>query len=227
MATNTNKLGYSVADLSQIIGCTGTTIIKMVDRKDLEALIDDPKTPGGRRKIRFTKEHIQHYMLRHFDKFDDVTLRTWGVLSTPKKFVANAATPRIPIDAFSKEVEGTPTKPSDTNPNMAPTTAKAWSSPAPKKPYIRTEEVKAQERAAQSAPPTARVPYSHQSSTSPIPKFQKNFPKFRISVNGGEIVIPGIESFTAGEIAKALLTDRNFRTSEITITFDGVANKEE
>lgn len=235
MAVNTNKIGYSVSDVCQIVGCTPQTVHNMIDRKEIECLIDEPKTVGGRRKFRFLKEHIQHYMLKHFEKFDDVTLRTWGVITTPKKIVQNASTPRIPLETLTKPVhiEGTDDR------NMAPAKAADWSAPSKPaaKPYLRTPEVKAQERAAKPEPKayTDSTTIGRDPKTlKENPKFQKTFPKFKIevdaNVNGmilpNDVVIHGIESFTAGEIAKALLTDRNFRCQEIRIVFDGMVNKE-
>lgn len=221
MAVNTNKVGYSVADLCQILHCSTATVHRLINDKEIECLITDPKTPGGRRQFRFLKEHIQHYMLKHYDKFDDVTLSTWGVMTTPKKFVANASTPRIPIDAFSKPLEGTPTRP---NPNMDRCAPEEWASKPAKKPYLRTPEVKAAEKASNAE---KREPFAGRP--------QKQFPTFRIEVdlNAGEMVVPnevtvaGIEGQTAADIAKALLNDRNLRIKELRIKFDGLYSKEE
>ena len=213
---NTNKPGYSTADLAQILGCTTNTIIRMVDAHELEAHVDAAKSDGGRRKIRFSKEHIQHYLVKHIDRFDDATLRAWGVLVTPKKYTANASTPRIPIDAFSKELEGTPTKPD--NPNMRPTTAAEWASPKePRKPYIRTPEIKAAEQAAKEKAPE-RTPYSSERTV-------KKFPGFKITIDGYDI-LDGIEPTTAGAIVAAIMNDRNIRVSELSIRYSGSVDKE-
>ncbi len=218
MAANTKKVGYSVPEVCQIIHCSNATLYRLINDKEIECLITDAKTPGGRRQFRFLKEHIQHYMLKHYDKFEDSTLRSWGVMTTPKKYVANAATPRIPIDAFSKPLEGTPTKP---NPNMDRVTPSQWSSP--KKPHILTPEEKAKAREAKA------------SDQSKYQKPLKTFPKFKLEVDmhAGEMIIEndisisGIESQTAADIAKALLYDRNIRVKEIRITFDGLIGKED
>lgn len=247
MAVNTNKIGYSIADVCQILHCSNATLYRLINEKEIECLITDPKTPGGRRQFRFLKEHIQHYLLKHFEKFEDVTLRSWGVITTPKKIVQNACTPRVPIDAFSKPIAESIDR------NMAPTTAREWASPPTKavptnptyseeklakKPYIRTPEIKEAEKAEKTRT-QGTVDNGNAIGRDPKmlrenQKFQKTFPKFKIEVdtctNGmvvpNDIVIPGIESFTAGEIAKALLTDRNFKAQEIRITFDGMSSKD-
>lgn len=230
MAVNTNKVGYSVPEVCQIIHCSNMTLYRLIDSKEIECLVTEPKTPGGRRQFRFLKEHIQHYMLKHYDKFEDSTLRTWGVMTTPRKFTANASTPRIPIDAFSKPVEGTPTKP---NPNMDRITPSEWA--GTKKPYLRTEAVKAQEQKEKSAAAT-KTPFTREPGEQPrFQKGQKTFPKFKLEVDmcAGEVVVPndiqiaGLESQTAADIAKALLYDRNIRVKEIRITFDGTITKED
>lgn len=232
MAVNTNKIGYSVQDVCQILHCSTATVHKLINNKEIECLITDAKTPGGRRQFRFLKEHIQHYMLKHYDKFEDMTLRTWGVMTTPKKYTANAATPRIPIDAFSKPLEGTPTTPkgSDVGERVIPS---EWSKP--KKPYIRTPEIKEKERQEAEKSQKSTPPCDNQNYHRTNLKFQKQFPTFRLevdtSVNGmvatNDIVINGIESFTAGDIAKALLTDRNYRVKELRICFNGMTTKED
>lgn len=221
MAVNTKKIGYSVQDVCQILHYSTATVHRLINDKEIECLITDAKTPGGRRQFRFLKEHIQHYMLKHHDRFDDVTLSTWGVMTTPKKFVANASTPRIPIDAFSKPLEGTPTRP---NPNMDRCAPEEWASKPTKKPYLRTPEVKAAEKASNAE---KREPFAGRP--------QKQFPTFRIEVdlNAGEMVVPndvtvaGIEGQTAADIAKALLNDRNLRIKELRIKFDGLYSKED
>ena len=148
-------------------------------------------------------------------------------MTQPRKFTANAVTPRIPIDAFSKPLEGTPTKP---NPNMDRITPQEW---AGKKPYLRTPEIKAAEKPEQTSRVTrmdAKPEYRKET-----PKIPKQFPKFRLEVdmNAGEmvyekeIVVSGVEGQTAASIANALLNDRNLRIKEIRITFDGLIAKED
>lgn len=224
MAVNTKKVGYSVQDVCQILHYSTATVHRLINDKVIECLITDAKTPGGRRQFRFLKEHIQHYMLKHYDRFDDTTLQTWGVMTTPKKFVANASTPRIPIDAFSKPLEGTPTRPARPNPNMDRCTPEEWASKPTKKPYLRTPEVKAAEK-------TSNVEKREPS----VGRYQKQFPTFKIEVDmhAGEMVVPnevtvsGIEGQTAADIAKALLNDRNLRIKELRIKFDGLYSKED
>lgn len=227
--TNTKKIGYSVPEVCQIIHCSNATLYRLINAKDIECLVTDAKTQGGRRQFRFLKEHIQHYMLKHYDKFEDSTLQAWGVITQPKKYVANAATPRIPIDAFSKPVEGTPTKPA--NPNMDRITPEEWAGKTQKKPYLRTPEIKEQEKAAAARTPFTREPREPRESY----KIQKSFPKFKLEadMHAGEMVIQnevtisGIESTTAADIAKALMADRNIRIKEIRITFDGLTGDKE
>lgn len=227
MATNTKKVGYSVPEVCQILHMSSATLYRLINDKAIECLITDPKTPGGRRQFRFLKEHIQHYMLKNYDKFEDTTLRTWGVMTTPKKYIANASTPRIPIEAFSKQLADTPVRPE--NPNMSRVSPDTWTSkPAPKKPFLRQP---AQENKSEATEPKAAP--AQRDAREPFK--QKSFPKFRLEVDlhAGEMVIPnevsisGIESSTAADIAKALMNDRNIRIKEIRITFDGLTSDKE
>ena len=222
MAVNTMKVGYSVQDVCQILHYSVATVHRLINEKEIECLITDAKTPGGRRQFRFLKEHIQHYMLKHYDRFDDVTLSTWGVMTTPKKYVANASTPRIPIDAFSKPVEDTPTRPS--NPNMDRITPAQWAGKSlspEKKPYLRTPEVKAAEKAAEveRQRTVQSRPQENRMMTT------KKFPGFKIVLNGTDVVA-GVEPATAGKIVEALMSDRNLRVTELTISYDGAIEKE-
>ena len=217
--TNTNKHGYSVADVCQILGCSNATVYKLVDSKELECNVTDPKTPGGRRQFRFEKEYIQHYMLKHYKQFDDTTLRTWGVMTQPKKYVANATSPRIPIDAFTKDVQDTPTRPK--NPNMDRITPSEWAGKDKQptaKPYLRTPEVKAEEQRQKYEADKAN-------RATPTGSIVKKFPGFKVTLNGADVV-SGLEPSTAGKIVEALMSDRNLRVTELTISFDGAIEKE-
>jgi excisionase family DNA binding protein len=77
--TNMNKRGYSTKEVAQILGVHYTTIRHMVDTGRIECLMDPPVTPGGRRKIRFTREHIAKYLGEHREHYDEATLKAWGV----------------------------------------------------------------------------------------------------------------------------------------------------
>lgn len=77
--TNMNKRGYSTKDVAQILGVHYTTIRHMVDTGRIECLMDPPVTPGGKRKIRFTREHIAKYLGEHREHYDEATLKAWGV----------------------------------------------------------------------------------------------------------------------------------------------------
>lgn len=214
--TNTNKHGYSVAEVCQILGCSHSTVYRLIDSKEIECNIADPKTSGGRRQFRFEKEHIQHYMLKHYKMFDDATLRTWGVMTQPKKYVANATSPRIPIDAFTKDVQDTPTRPK--NPNMDRITPDEWAGKDKQptaKPYLRTPEVKAAEQRQRA----------EANRTTPTGSIVKKFPGFKVTLNGTDMV-SGLEPSTAGKIVEALMNDRNIRVTELTISFDGAIEKE-
>lgn len=219
--TNTMKKGYSVQDVAQILGCSGATVIKMVDRKDIECNVDDPKTVGGRRSFRFEKEHIQHYMLRHYSKFDDATLRTWGVMTQPSGNRSVQAN-RIKVEAATKpvpELKNTTSKPTGVWRSILDEDEKKTLP----KPYLRTEEVKAEEakaKTAVSAERPNRVNYSSQAS-----RVTKRFPSFKITLDGVDIVT-GIEPSTAGVIVQALMSDRNLRVNDLSITFDGGVEKE-
>lgn len=77
--TNMNKRGYSTKEVAQILGVHYTTIRHMVDTGRIECLMDPPVTPGGKRKIRFTREHIAKYLGEHREHYDEATLKAWGV----------------------------------------------------------------------------------------------------------------------------------------------------
>lgn len=77
--TNMNKRGYSTKEVAQILGVHYTTIRHMVDAGRIECLMDPPVTPGGKRKIRFTREHIVKYLGEHREHYDEATLKAWGV----------------------------------------------------------------------------------------------------------------------------------------------------
>lgn len=88
--TNMNKRGYSTKEVAQILGVHYTTIRHMVDTGRIECLIDPPVTPGGKRKIRFTREHIAKYLGEHREHYDEATLTAWGV--TKDSIVTGTAT---------------------------------------------------------------------------------------------------------------------------------------
>lgn len=80
--TNMNKRGYSTKEVAQVLGVHYTTVRAMIDEGRLECLMDPPVTPGGRRKIRFTREHIAKYLREHREHYDEATLKAWGVTET-------------------------------------------------------------------------------------------------------------------------------------------------
>lgn len=88
--TNMNKRGYSTKEVAQILGVHYTTIRHMVDTGRIECLMDPPVTPGGKRKIRFTREHIAKYLGEHREHYDEATLTAWGV--TKDSIVTGTAT---------------------------------------------------------------------------------------------------------------------------------------
>lgn len=80
--TNMNKRGYSTKEVAQVLGVHYTTVRAMIDEGRLECLMDPPVTPGGRRKIRFTREQIAKYLREHREHYDEATLKAWGVTET-------------------------------------------------------------------------------------------------------------------------------------------------
>lgn len=167
--TNTNKHGYSVAEVCQILGCSHATVYKLIDSKEIECNIADPKTPGGRRQFR-----------------------------------------------FEKDVQDTPTRPK--NPNMDRITPDEWAGKTQHptaKPYLRTPEVKAEEQRQKA----------EANRTTPTGSIVKKFPGFKVTLNGTDMV-SGLEPSTAGKIVEALMSDRNLRVTELTISFDGAIEKE-
>ena len=76
---NMNKRGYSTTDVAQVLGVHYTTVRAMIDDGRLECLVDPPLTQGGKRRIRFTREHIANYLKAHREHYDEATLKAWGV----------------------------------------------------------------------------------------------------------------------------------------------------
>lgn len=85
MAYNFNKHGYSLYEVAQILHCSYSTILRLVDSGDLKALIQDKLTEGGRRRIRVTKDQLVDYMKNHKDEIPYETLEAFNATSPVTK----------------------------------------------------------------------------------------------------------------------------------------------
>jgi len=82
MAYNFNKQGYSLQEVSQILHCSYSTTLRLVDSGNLNALIQDELTEGGRRRIRITRDQLIDYMRRNRNKIAPETLEAFNALDT-------------------------------------------------------------------------------------------------------------------------------------------------
>lgn len=186
--TNMNKRGYSTKEVAQILGVHYTTVRTMVDDGRIECLMDPPVTPGGKRKIRFTREHITKYLGEHREHYDEATLKAWGVTE-------DSAT------TGTAEIEGEK-KPEDDMPEFGATSldklSGAWADLAkaatetPNKPAAVPEPIKEEE------------PSAAKEET------------YYIFVDG-RLSLGNMSSETARTILGALMTDENFGYHQITI----------
>lgn len=82
---NTNKKGYSTLEVAQILGCHSHTIIHKIDDGSLKAEVQEPLTPGGRRRIRISREAITDYLRNNSEAYNEATLKAWGADKKPTK----------------------------------------------------------------------------------------------------------------------------------------------
>lgn len=82
---NTNKKGYSTLEVAQILGCHPHTILHRIDDGSLKAEIQEPLTPGGRRRIRISREAITDYLRNNSESYNEATLKAWGADKKPTK----------------------------------------------------------------------------------------------------------------------------------------------
>lgn len=188
--TNMNKRGYSTKEVAQILGVHYTTIRHMVDTGRIECLMDPPVTPGGKRKIRFTREHIAKYLGEHREHYDEATLTAWGVTEDSE------------TTGTAEGIDPKTEKPEDNMSEFGVTSldklSGAWAGLAkavtetPNKPAAVPEPVK-----EETANPTKVETYY-------------------IFVDG-RLCLGNMSSETARTILCALMTDENFGYHQITI----------
>lgn len=65
MAYNFRKHGYSTAEVAQMLNCCVSNVWYMVKDGKIKADVSEPASPGGRRKIRITREQLIDYLQSH------------------------------------------------------------------------------------------------------------------------------------------------------------------
>lgn len=65
MAYNFKKHGYSTAEVAQMLNCCVSNVWYMVKDGKIKADVSEPVSPGGRRKIRITREQLIDYLQAH------------------------------------------------------------------------------------------------------------------------------------------------------------------
>lgn len=186
--TNMNKRGYSTKEVAQVLGVHYTTVRAMVNEGRIECLMDPPVTPGGRRKIRFTREHIANYLRSHREHYDEATLKAWGVTENAViGGTAEVADEKKPEDDISKFGVTSLDKLTGAWAGLA----KA-ASETPNKPAAVPEPIKEETPSA------------------------KREETYYIFVDG-RLCLGNMSSETARTIICALMTDENFGYHQITI----------
>ena len=196
MAINTNKLGYSTAEVAQVLNCTMQTIRKWINDGKLKANVGPIGSgTGGGRSIRIERCHIQEYLRNNAGKYSDETLKAWGV--------ENVADPAPVVEAPKSQPDpsrfGTGSGydvPDDWKndlacPSVSSFPTGAWADLARKhlpKTYAMVEEERLKE---EQAPLAAKMEPSY---------------SYSVSVNG-RIAVSGITKETAIAIFTALIND--------------------
>lgn len=187
---NMNKRGYSTTDVAQVLGVHYKTVRAMIDDGRLECLMDQPVTPGGKRKIRFTREHIANYLRAHREHYDEATLKAWGV--TEDSVITGTA------EVAGPKTEEPKNDMSEFGATSLDQLSGAWTGLAkaatetPNKPAAVPEPVK------EEAPSTTKTE------------------TYYIFVDG-RLSLGNMSSETARTILGALMTDENFGYHQITI----------
>lgn len=103
------KEGLSVSDAASILHCTPATIRSWIDSGKLGALLSDTEvTPGHKRSIRILPGHIRKYMSEHRSKFDEATLKTWGVLEEEPAVKVETMSEALRRDISGEELVNNP-----------------------------------------------------------------------------------------------------------------------
>lgn len=212
MAINTNKLGYSTAEVAQILNCTMQTVRKWINDGKLKANVGPVGSgTGGGRSIRIERSHIQDYLKANAGKYSPETLKAWGV--------QNTANPAPVVEAPKSQPEKKETKiqhipippqyctgsaydvPDDWKKDLAcPSVSSfptgAWADLARKhlpKTYAMAEEERLKEQKLKEEQALL--------VTKPEPEYS-----YSVSVNG-RIAVSGISKETAIAIFTALIND--------------------
>lgn len=187
---NMNKRGYSTTDVAQVLGVHYTTVRAMIDDGRLECLVDPPLTQGGKRRIRFTRDHIAKYLKEHREHYDEATLKAWGV--TKDSIVTGTATVAEP------KTEEPKNDMSEFGVTSLDKLSGAWAGLA---------------KAATETPnKPAAVPEPVKEGTANPAKAETYY----IFVDG-RLSLGNMSSETARTILGALMTDENFGYHQITI----------
>ena len=218
MAINTNKLGYSTAEVAQILNCTMQTIRKWINDGKLKANVGPIGSgTGGGRSIRIERSHIQEYLRNNAGKYSSETLKAWGVTLETEPAKTEVAPKAVqPTDKETK-IQHLPIPsrfgtgsgydvPDDWKKNLAsqPVTSVptgAWADLAkerlPKTTAAIEEEKKEHlhDACSRSTAPCKLIPFTDTENCS-----------YSVSVNG-RIAVSGITKETAIAIFTALIND--------------------
>lgn len=200
---NHNKHGYSVPEIAQVFGCVPQTLRKWVDEGKIRCLVGPVGSgPNHGRSMRFEREHVQEYMRQNAGKFDEATLKAWGVNSMEDSGSqkAEAKAPETTLSYITGDIKAPDhvrkAPIGSINPNDCPT--------RPTGAWADLIKPKRAETGVESA--TEAVPISTPALTPVALPKEIEATYYSVLVNG-RIAVAGITKDTALAIVTALLND--------------------
>lgn len=249
MCKNFNKEGYSCAEVGQILGCCQQTVHNMIYRKQIEALIKEPSSPGGRRVIRITRDALRSYLSAHPDRYSKELLDAFHVarmefkqqLRDPVKTIDDLTNIKNPVEG---EVVGVIDANRDyiyqneewsvcgyhkfkTEESFIPGTTKAPSGAwAELLQQEKTNEDKADTKTDEDTEADkaveATAPYSRRYTGRRLPYYygEEKKPRRCSILVDGRIAVANVTEYTASDIFASLMRDEYISTHSIEIKFE-------
>lgn len=247
MCKNFNKEGYSCAEVGQILGCCLQTVHRMIDGKQIEALIKEPTSPGGRRVIRITRDALRSYLSAHPDRHSKELLDAFNAtrsafkqqLRDPVKTIDDLTNIKDPVEG---EVVGVIDANRDyiyqnqewsvcgyhkfkTEESFIPGTTKspsgAWAELLKETKALNESNTADEDELAEQAAEERQQKYAVRRPYSGCYRNYNKLKKCQILIDG-RIAIANVSSYTAQNIINELMQDGFIEMKSIEIKFEEV-----
>lgn len=209
--TNTNKQGYSIGEIAQILGCTSATVRRYIELGKLKCLSHTPGT-SGRVWHRVTREQLLDYLLANKDRYDKELIDKFSLPSERAKRAADTfKTEESPVNVDDRGHAAYPA----TNLNEL---QGAWADLAKAADDAKEQIKNDPNKSVIIATPIEdnHIGRSRIVGKITVKEQPVNHDAYSILI-GGRICVTNVTKETAGTIVDALLKDEYCQFNELTI----------